>query len=225
MSPLVVNTLVDVPSPQSIRRYAMRVNLVTVLLLLTSGQAPLGAQQPAPEPTSRSTAVSAPSLPTPFGGFRLLETRIFADTMLGTHYSYGLGRHMHATVAVQPSLTLDRTPATAEYIVTRAAQSFRTLPHTTPGGIPRFEIVSDTQDTLVTGSGEYPGHIVGAKVNRGAGDRYEAWHIYFLGSRYVRVMVRSLNNYTDDPDREAVRQQVENFVRSVVPAVAAAWQL
>jgi hypothetical protein len=159
------------------------------------------------------------------GGFRLSETSIFDDAMLGTHYSYGLGRNLYATVAVQPSLTLERTAATADYIISRSAQSFRTLPRTTPGGIPSFEIVRDTPDTLVIGSRTVPGHIVAAKVRRGSAERYEAWYIYFLGSRYVRVMAQSLGTSAAAPDSEVVRHQIEEFVRSVVPTVASTWRL
>ena len=196
-----------------------------ILLLLTSGHISLVAQQSPSASASGSPTVSAPALPKAVGGFRLSETSIFDDAMLGTHYSYGLGRNLYATVAVQPSLTLERTPATAEYILSRAAQSFRTLPRTTPGGIPSFEIVHDSPDTLVIGSRTVPGHIVAAKVRRGSGERYEAWYIYFLGSRFVRVMAQSLGTSTAAPDSEAVQRQIKEFVRSVVPAVVSNWQL
>jgi hypothetical protein len=197
----------------------------TILLLLVAGPVLLTAQESLSSSASATTVVTAPALPTVVGGFRLSETGIFHDPMLGTHYRYRQGRNLTATVAVQPALTLERTPADSEYIITRATHSFRTLPNTTPGGIPSFDIVYDAPDSMVIGSRTVPGHVVAARVRRGAGERYEAWYIYVLGSQYVRVMVQSVGTGAAAVDSEAVRQQVEDFVRAVVPAVATTCRL
>jgi hypothetical protein len=193
--------------------------LIVVALL---GYSPLMAQ--ANSTAGRSGTVSAPALPKAVGNFRLSETSIFDDPLLGVNYSYSFGRSLHVTVAVQPARTLEGGAATADYIVNRAAQSFRTLPRTTPGGTQDFTIVRDTADTLLIGSRVVPGHIVAAQIRRGSAERYDAWYIYVLGDRYIRVMVQNMGTGAAGPDSQAMREEIEQFVRLIVPSVASAWQ-
>ena len=191
--------------------------LIVVALL---GYSPLMAQ--ANSTAGRSGTVSAPALPKAVGNFRLSETSIFDDPLLGVNYSYSFGRSLIVTVAVQPARTLEGGAATADYIVNRAAQSFRTLPRTL--GTQDFTIVRDTADTLLIGSRVVPGHIVAARSRRGSAERYDAWYIYVLGDRYIRVMVQNMGTGAAGPDSQAMREEIEQFVRLIVPSVASAWQ-
>lgn len=191
--------------------------LIVVALL---GYSPLMAQ--ANSTAGRSGTVSAPALPNAVGNFRLSETIIFDDPMLGVNYSYNFGRSLHVDVAVQPARTLEGGAATADYIVNLAARSFRTLPRTL--GIEDFTIVRDTADTLLMGSRVVPGHIVAARSRRGSAERYDAWYIYVLGDRYIRVMVQNTGTGAAGPDSQAMREEIEQFVRLIVPSVALAWQ-
>lgn len=193
--------------------------LIVVALL---GYSPLMAQ--ANSTAGRSGTVSAPALPTAVGNFRLSETTIFDDPMLGVNYSYSFGRSLHVDVAVQPARTLEGGAATADYIVNLAVRSFRTLSRTTPGGTQDFTIVRDTADTLLIGSRVVPGHIVAARSRRGSTERYDAWYIYVLGDRYIRVMVQNMGTGAAGPDSQAMREEIEQFVRMIVPSVASAWQ-
>jgi hypothetical protein len=194
--------------------------LIVVALL---GYSPLMAQ--ANSTAGRSGTVSAPALPKAVGNLRLSETSIFDDPMLGVNYRYSFGRSLHVDVAVQPARTLEGGAATADYIVNLAAQSFRTLSRTTPGGTQDFTIVRDTADTLLIGSRVVPGHIVAAQIRRGSSaERYHAWYIYVLGDRYIRVMVQNMGTGAAGPDSQAMREEIEQFVRLIVPSVASAWQ-
>jgi len=193
--------------------------LIVVALL---GYSPLMAQ--ANSTAGRSGTVSAPALPKAIGNFRLSETIIFDDPMLGVNYSYNFGRSLHVDVAVQPARTLEGGAATADYIVNLAVRSFRTLSRTTPGGTQDFTIVRDTADTLLIGSRVVPGHIVAARSRRGSAERYDAWYIYMLGDRYIRVMVQNVGTGAAGPDSQAMREEIEQFVRLIVPSVASAWQ-
>lgn len=182
-----------------------------LLLLLAAGALPAAAQ-----PAAAPAAVSAPALPHTVGIFRLYATTVHADSMIGVNYTYTLGRNLTATVAVHPSPTLQGQPATADSVLAGAVGSFkRNLPPGTAGG--RVALLRDEPDTLVVGTRVAPGHVVAAY----AGRRARVWHVYFLGSRYVRVM-GEVTGPIGVPEQPA--DVLDAFARQVVPLVVAAWQ-
>ena len=190
-----------------------------LVIALMLGPSALVAQQP--PSAAESQTVTAPALPQKLGPFKLSETVIYEDPLLGTLYKYFQGRMSHVYVAVQPALTLEKTPATPEYLISRAVASFKGIHRTTPDGPGTVEIVQDTPDTLVIGSRTFPGHVVAAIERRGTRAQYSVWYIYALGSRYVRVM--GGNSDTTIPI-EKVQQEIEAVRRSAVSAVVSAWR-
>lgn len=181
------------------------------LLLLLAVSAPPAPAQPAATPA----VVSAPALPHLVGRFRLYATTIHADSMIGVNYTYTLGRNLTATVAVHPSLTLQGQPAMADSVLAGVVGSFkRNLPPGTAGG--RVALLRDRPDTLVVGTRVVPGHVVAAY----AGRRVRVWYVYFLGSRYVRVM-GEVTGPIGVPEQPA--DVLDAFARQVVPLVATAW--
>lgn len=187
----------------------IRLSGFALLALFSSPSAAAQAQAQPPGPQ----VVSAPALPATLGNFQLVDTRIYADSLLGTWYTYADTRDRRVTVMVQPSHLTNEDAGPGE-IVDRAVRSFKGSRGALAPGATR-EFIHDRPDTLDAGGGALPGYVV-AVLERGPGaERLTALHVYVLGSRYVRVM-STLYGGAAELDRAA------RFVREVVPAVIAA---
>ncbi len=165
-------------------------------------------------------------MPTQVSGFRLSETRIHEDPRVGTWYTYLFGgRRVTANVAVQPAVTPSGEPIPADSVLATAVRQIRGLPRTADSTLMTYTFVRDAADTLVLGSRRLPGHVITARVRQQGRDYDRAWHIYFLGDRYVRVMSNISATGVPESRTEADRQQLATFVREVLPAVISAWRL
>lgn len=201
----------------------MRMGSIFLLLLVFSSAA--GTAQE-PSPPVRSDSVHAPTMPGHVSGFRLSETRIHADPQVGTWYTYLLGgRRVTANVAVQPTVTPGGESIAPDSVLARAVRQIKTLPQQTDSTLMNYTFIRDEPDTLVLGSRRLPGHVIAARVRQQGRDYYRAWHIYLLGSRYVRVMTNISMTGVPVSRTAADQKQLAAFVRDVVPAVLAAWQL
>jgi hypothetical protein len=160
--------------------------------------------------------VSAPALPGNVGSYELTETRIFADSMLGTWHSYSRGRDRRIDVMVQPSLTLERHPATAQDITARAVSSFKSV-RTGRAGPTEFALVVDRRDSVTLGARTFPGHVVAAIARGQNAERMTVLHVYYLGARYVRIVTMIPGGAGED---EAAR-----VVEQMLPALIASWRL
>ena len=201
--------------------------LFAAVVLVAPAGSPAGAQ-PTQALVAGPLTVAAPALPSALGTFALRETSIQADPLLGTYYRYGLGaRRVHAVVFVQPALSRDGTPLSADSVVAGAIRSFKGLPRTTPGGYARFQVTRDAADTLSVGARRVAGHVVAAITSRGAVEAVRETYVYPLGSRYVRVLIDVDGTPAEGgtPDGAAERARIDEFVRAAVRAVAAAWRL
>lgn len=197
-------------------------SLCLVLLLLSSG---VGSAQESP-PHARPESVRAPTMPREVSGFRLSETRIHEDPKVGTWYTYLFGgRRVTANVAVQPTFTPGGEAIPADTVLARAVRQIRNLSRTADSTLMTYTFVRDSPDTLVLGSRRLPGHVLTARVRQQGRDYDRSWHIYFLGTRYVRVMSNISASGVAESRTEADRQQLNAFVRAVLPAVLSNWGL
>lgn len=182
---------------------------LVALLSPLSAAAQAQAHPPAPR------VVSAPALPMELGDFELVDTRIYADSLLGTWYTYAAGREHRVNVMVQPSHAFDEDAGPGE-IVARAVRSFKGGRGALAPGATR-EFIHDRPDTLDAGGEALPGYLVALHERAQGAERLVVLHVYPLGSRYVRVM-STLSGGPAELDRAA------RFVRELVPAVIAAWR-
>ncbi|MBB4634751.1 hypothetical protein [Longimicrobium terrae] len=192
-------------------------------LLMLAPAVPLAAQ-PA-SPTASGATISAPAVPATLAGLRLSETSIFTNPQQGTQYRYVDGVNLYIDVAVQASPTQVETAGSAAFIINRGVEGFKRLPETTPGGIPRFQVVLDSAYSASLGLRTVPAHVVAARLQRGPQQRYEAWYFFVSGPRYVRVMVNSIGTSTVPEDAPEVRRRVDLFMEALLPALSAAWGL
>ena len=164
--------------------------------------------------TVRAQTVHAPALPARVGAYQLVDTRIFADTLLGTWYRFTAGRASALDVMVQPPRGADARTRTADEAITAAVRSFKLVQMQRAGGSP-VRVVVDRADTLRIGSRVAPGWLV--QVSGGADpERTSLLRVYHLGERYVRIVGAVPG---------ASMAQTADFAQRLLPVLITAWGL